>query len=139
MKKILFIAGMMLATLGAQAQLYQYTYDAAGNRTVRRYSVNGMSLLNEDESEEKKELSKMLQDHQVNISTSEEEINVRVSNVDNDTQGDITVYATDGTQVAKKYIREEDTSIDMSSQATGVYITQVTVNGNSTSWKVVKK
>lgn len=139
MKKILLSTLFLLTASFSYAQLYQYTYDAAGNRTVRRYSVNGMSLLNDDESEEKKELSKMIQEHQVNISTSEEEINVRVSNVDDDTQGDVTVYATDGTQVAKKYIREEETSIDMSSQATGVYITQVTVNGNSTSWKVVKK
>lgn len=139
MKKNLLFLFFILITTCSYGQLYMYTYDAAGNRTVRRYSINGMSLLNDDESEEKKELSKMLQDHQVNISTSEEEINVKVSNVDNDTQGNVTVYATDGTQVAKKYIREENTSIDMSSQATGVYITQVTVNGNSTSWKVVKK
>lgn len=118
-----------------------YTYDAAGNRTIRRYSLNGMSLMNEDdENKEEVQLSKMLQKHQVTIGiTEEKEISIRVSNVNKDTQGEVTVYSINGIQIAKKAIREEETKINMSEQQTGVYITTVNINGENTSWKVVKE
>ncbi len=130
-----------LAATCAYSQLYMYTYDAAGNRTVRRYSLSGMSILNdEDENDEEVQLSKMLQEHEVNISTTEEEeINVRVSNMDKETQAEVAVYDISGIQVAKATVREEETKISMSEQKTGVYVTRVTVNGKSTSWKIAKE
>lgn len=140
MKKGIFVTLFSLATSCAYSQLYQYTYDAAGNRTVRKYSPNGMSILNdEDENDEEVQLSKMMQKHEVNICTTEEEINIKVSNIDKETQAEVTVYDIRGIQVAQAAIREEETKIDMSGQSTGVYVTKVTVNGESTSWKVAKK
>lgn len=140
MKKSLLVALFSLAATCAYSQLYMYTYDAAGNRTVRRYSLSGMSILNdEDENDEEVQLSKMLQEHEVNISTEEEEINVRVSNMDKETQAEVAVYDISGIQVAKATVREEETKISMSEQKTGVYVTRVTVNGKSTSWKIAKE
>lgn len=141
MKKRLLTILFLLVSVFSYGQLYLYTYDAAGNRTIRRYSVNGMSLMNEDDEDEKEvQLSKMLQKHQVTIGTTEKkEISIRVSNMDKDTQGEITVYSVNGIQIAKKAIREEETKIDMSEQKTGVYITTVKVDGENTSWKVVKE
>lgn len=141
MKKILLFLLFALIATYSYGQLYLYSYDAAGNRTIRRYSLNGMSLLNEDEEEEGEiKLSKMLQKHQVNINlTEEKEISIKVSNMDKDTQGKIVVYDTKGVQVGKATIREEETLIDMSQLSLGVYIIQVAVDGKSTSWKIAKK
>ena len=140
MKKSLLMVLFSLAATCAYSQLYIYTYDAAGNRTVRRYSLSGMSILNdEDENDEEVQLSKMLQEHEVNICTTEEEINVRVSNMDKETQAEVAVYDISGIQVAKATVREEETKISMSEQKTGVYVTRVTVNGKSTSWKIAKE
>jgi len=99
-----------------------------------------MSVLNEDDETGKEvKLSQMLQEHQVNISTDEEEINVRVSNMDKDTRAEIAVFDVSGIQVAKTAIKEEETKIDMSGQKTGVYVARVTVDGKSTSWKIAKE
>ena len=139
-KKLLFFLFTLIATC-SYGQLYRYSYDTAGNRTIRRYSLNGMSLLNEDEEEEGEiKLSKMLQKHQVNINlTEEKEISIKVSNMDKDTQGEIVVYDTRGIQIGKTTIREEETLIDMSQLTLGVYIIPVTVNGENTSWKIAKE
>lgn len=140
MKKIFIITVCSFMTVCSYGQLYRYSYDAAGNRTVRRYSLNNMSVLNEDDETGKEvKLSQMLQEHQVNISTDEEEINVRVSNMDKDTRAEIAVFDVSGIQVAKTAIREEETKIDMSGQKTGVYVARVTVDGKSTSWKIAKE
>ena len=139
-KKLLLLLFTLIATC-SYGQLYRYSYDAAGNRTIRRYSLNGMSLLNEDEEGEGEiKLSKMLQEHQVTINFSEnKEVSIKVSNIDKDTQGKIVVYDTKGVQVGKATIREEETLIDMSQLSLGVYIIQVAVDGKSTSWKIAKK
>lgn len=139
-KKLLFLFFTLITTC-SYGQLYMYTYDAAGNRIVRRYSVNGMSLLNEDDEDKGEvQLSKMLQKHQVDINlTEKKEINIRVSNVNKDTQGEISIYSTNGIQMRKIAIREEYTTIDMSKLEAGVYIILVTVDGQSTSWKILKE
>lgn len=139
-KKLLFLFFTLIATC-SYGQLYMYTYDAAGNRIVRRYSVNGMSLLNEDDEDKGEvQLSKMLQKHQIDINlTEKKEINIRVSNVNKDTQGEISIYSTNGIQMNKIAIREENTTVDMSKLEAGVYIIMVTVDGQSTSWKILKE
>lgn len=139
-KKLLFLFFTLIATC-SYGQLYMYTYDAAGNRIVRRYSVNGMPLLNEDDEDKGEvQLSKMLQKHQIDINlTEKKEINIRVSNVNKDTQGEISIYSTNGIQMNKIAIREENTTVDMSKLEAGVYIIMVTVDGQSTSWKILKE
>lgn len=139
-KKLLFLFFTLITTC-SYGQLYLYTYDTAGNRTVRRYSINGMSLLNEDDDDKGEvQLSKMLQKHQIDINlTEKKEVNILVSNVSKDTQGEITIYSTNGIQMNKIAIREENITVDMSKLEAGVYIIMVTVDGQSTSWKILKE
>lgn len=141
MKRYLFIAILSFITVQAYCQLYRFSYDAAGNRTTRRYSVNGMSLMKEDESEEVSPYSRMMKSHQITaqMTSNEGEVVVKVTPWDTDTQGTVAVYNLNGVQILNVQVREEETSIYLYDQPAGTYVLRVTVNGTIESWKIIKE
>lgn len=141
MKRYLFIAILSFITTQAYSQLYRYSYDAAGNRTTKRYSINGMSLMKEEELGEASPYSRMMKSHQITarMTTTEGEVIVKVTPWDTDTKGVITVYNLNGVQILNIQIREEDTSINLYDQPAGTYVLRVTVNGTTESWKIIKE
>lgn len=142
MKSRLLLLFFLLGTSSYSQGLFRYTYDAAGNRTVRRYSIS-MLASEEDEiqlKEEKNIDSKMLKRHHISVLTNiaNDEILVRISNLKNETVGEITTYSISGTLVAKIKIREENTIVDLSDQPAGVYIMRINIEGEISGWKVTK-
>lgn len=75
---------MALSSFGQN--LYKYTYDASGNRTIRNYPI-GISITAEEEGEEEVQtFSRMLSAHEITLQTTEteNEIVVRVNNMSSD-------------------------------------------------------
>ena len=48
-------------------------------------------------------------------------------------------YTTLGVQILAKKIETDNIDINISNQPNGVYLLQITINGKSTTWKIVKK
>lgn len=142
MKRYLFIAALLFSTVQGYSQLYMFSYDAAGNRTTRKYSINGMSIMKEEEETgEASPYSRMMSSHQITaqITSTEGEVVIKVTPLDSDTQGMIAVYNMNGVQLLKVQIREEETSINLYGQPAGTYVLRVTVNGTTESWKIMKE
>jgi hypothetical protein len=54
-------------------------------------------------------------------------------------QGEYSLYNITGVMVAKRRITGETTLVDMSRHPKGVYILHITLNGQPSAWKVIKK
>lgn len=141
MRKILLATLFSLVTVCSYGQLYLYAYDAAGNRITRRYSVNGMSLISEENENEEVQLSKMQQKYQMTarMTDTKGEIVIGITPLDSETQGEITIYNLNGVQILKAQVREEETSINLADQPAGTYVLRVTVNETTKSWKIIKE
>lgn len=71
MKRLLTFFGLCLIAAYSYGQYrYSLTYDAAGNRTVRKY-VPSTIMMDEDD-EEKEIASEMISDHEVQLATDSE-------------------------------------------------------------------
>ncbi|EFA92861.1 hypothetical protein HMPREF0650_0333 [Hoylesella buccalis ATCC 35310] len=49
------------------------------------------------------------------------------------------VYSIQGTQIFAFDVSSDNADVDISNQPNGVYLLQITINGQSTTWKIVKQ
>lgn len=118
-------------------QVFRYTYDASGNRTVRQYTASLFSLEEEDEEEL---FSRMFNQHQIKLQTDPSGfiIDVIITNYKAETQGKISLYDINGICISSTIITSEKTSIDIRTLSKGIYIIKITVNEENRSWKLTK-
>lgn len=139
MKKSLAIFMMvMLSVCAFSQQKAKFAYDATGNR-VKREIVLATKSFAQDELPQifTEEVAKRNLKY---YSSAEGQITVEISTLEGMKNGIITIYRMDnGAKVISKKIQNTREDLDISRQGFGVYILHVNIDGEITSWKLLKK
>jgi hypothetical protein len=54
-------------------------------------------------------------------------------------EGEFSLFSMGGVMLDRRRITGETTSVEMSRYAKGIYVLHIQLNGQPTSWKVIKK
>lgn len=137
MRLILFTLFIVLAS-SISAQKVIYTYDAAGNREKREKAA-GTRSSSEEATEEifTEELGKST----VNIypNPTEGYFKVEITNFDRNASASLAIYNAQGVVLLKQNVNSPVTDLDIYSRPSGLYILQITLDGESSTWKIIKK
>ena len=141
LKSILLLTGfLLLIPCWNVAQSFRYAYDNAGNRVSRTLVVgqpHGISRQYNDsviyhEVLANKEISLYPNPVKTNLT-------VNVKGYNQDAGGEYYLFDMQGKVLLHNTMRIESFQIDMSAYAVGNYIMRIVLDGESTTWKVIKK
>ncbi|MDR1792614.1 MAG: T9SS type A sorting domain-containing protein [Bacteroidales bacterium] len=122
----------------------EYEYDEAGNRIVRKVVILASSSTSSGYTAENPE-TEVFADKAGEIelllypNPTTAHINLEIkSNVDK-IDGNVLIYNVNSAEMGEQSFSALQTEIDLSRFATGIYFITVIINGEKTTWKVVKK
>lgn len=139
LKTKFLLFSLLSCSLGLSAQTkISYSYDAAGNR-VKREIV--MSKTQNQAKQTSASFSDMVADRQIKISPNPTKGNLRIEVADGTTveKGEVEVYSLGGIKITSAPIYNKVAVVDISQSANGIYILRVSIDGSSTSWKIIKE
>lgn len=116
-----------------------YAYDAAGNRVKREIVLTTKSLVQKGLPEIfTEEVAK--RNIKIYPNPTDGFLKVEIENLDGIKNCTITISAmTTGKYVYKKKVIQNATDIDISNEPFGVYVMLIDIDGEYTSWKIMKK
>ena len=135
-----FLLVALVFAIATSAQKVEYGYEACGNRVLRQVVLDGAN----------KSLSI---DNQLEDFSEEQIGEVQVRIYPNPTHGrlkvvlqgaekehcNINIYDVNGRQVANVVRVENENDIDLSSEPNGIYLMRFSINGEVSTWKIIKK
>ena len=153
LKLTLFIISTLLITnLMAQTKPYfEYTYDAAGNRTNRKYITlygprynvyDSTKTKNSDSIKEQPIVYKDKignSDIKIYPNPTHNVLNIEVTNGVDDADALIGIYDQQGRIVEEFRGLKTMNTLDFKSKAPGMYIIRIISDGKKTEWKVMKE
>lgn len=140
-KSILTVFLLLFAlTIKAQQKL-AYTYDNSGNRESRTIVLANKSaaVINEESSSEFFE--ETVGDKQVKVYPNpvQSELILSVSGYGETVVGKYFLYRNDGALLMLQKLTSEKTTVDMSHLHSGFYVLRLVINGEESTWKIVKE
>lgn len=147
MKHLIIILGTLCITLSSIAQqvYVSYTYDAAGNRTLRQLVID----LNNNKNET---VSDSTYDSDISYTDSsivDKMANQTITLYPNPTSGQITIEGSDivlvevynalGELIQKNENILTSNTVDLSHCVNGIYIVKIHLPDRTREWKVIKK
>ena len=159
MKKIIILSALFLGCciVTSYTQDFEYSYDAAGNRTFRQEisllksakldSLNQIDIFNEETGElaedftPETEYKEILGEQKITIfpNPTRGEMVVQIANLQQDNPGNIILYDLEGKVIVNLSNVNEYSCIDITSKPDGIYIMKIIINGKTSQWKVVKE
>ena len=127
-KRLLLLFLFTSVFIGVSAQNHiKYTYDKAGNRIKKEIVLNRSDRMNE----------RIIQ---IFPNPTKGNLLITVSgDSENLTTGHLTLFNFAGKMVVKTEITSTTTSLDISSEPNGIYIMQIELGDEKTSWKIIKE
>ncbi|MDE6522924.1 MAG: T9SS type A sorting domain-containing protein [Muribaculaceae bacterium] len=124
------------------AQKVTYTYDNAGNRIKREIVLSPKGKpASQENTNEMQPISDMIADKNIRIHPNPTTgmLKVEITNYESGDLGNIYVYSINGHSIIHSKISSPLTDIDISSSPNGIYLLNIQLNGNSTTWRVIKQ
>lgn len=125
----------------AQTKVFEYEYDASGNRTQREFIQLKSAAVpgGESFSEEQKILEDALEGHEIKIypNPTKGKITVSIAGLEKE-PARVLVFSPQGRLIADKEFTGPENTVDLSAQPAGMYLMKIVVGGLSTDWKIVK-
>jgi hypothetical protein len=139
MKTLLIVFLFIVSLVSIQAQnKISYAYDASGNRTERIIVLATKSAEAKTETFFTEELAERT--IKIYPNPTDGFLKVEIGNTEGIKNCTITINAMNtGKQVKKVKATLPVTDIDISNQPFGVYIMLIDIDGEYTSWKIMKK
>lgn len=139
MKTLLIVFLFIVSLVSIQAQnKISYAYDAAGNRTERIIVLATKSAEAKTETFFTEELAERT--IKIYPNPTDGFLKVEIGNTEGVKNCTITITAMNtGKQIKKQKATLPVTDIDISNQPFGVYIMLIDIDGEYTSWKIIKK
>lgn len=139
---LLFYLALLPIVSSAQGRI-EYSYDAAGNRVKREIIMPITKVMAEqqDFSSDNQNFSDMLSDHSIKIypNPTKGALKICVFGLKDTDKCSLEIYTAQGVQIMAEKVNTYNTDINISNHPQGVYLLQITINGKSTIWKIVKK
>lgn len=133
---------MLLCSLvsAAKAQVYNFSYDSAGNRVQRKFVLNSKHS-DEGYEEPVTFFVDRVADYEVKIAPDADgrKVKVELSGLKGEADGNVVLYDMNGRKRSSVTVRHGAALLDTSRCGRGVYVMRITVDDESTSWKITKE
>lgn len=126
-----------------------YTYDNAGNRIGRmpknivlnRSNVKSARTADTENDNEESLLQDQIKDYRIIIypNPTKGRLAVEITPVDDETEGMITLLNMQGVLLCRHPVRSGLSEIDLEGEPSGVYLMLIEIDGQKSSWKVIKE
>lgn len=114
----------------------------AGNRTKREIVISSLGAMAKKQYSNSLDVSsEKLREHFVKINPNPTQGNLKVgiSGLKNSDKCYLELYSVQGVQILAFDVNSDNTDVDISNQPNGIYLLKITINGKSTTWKIIKK
>lgn len=140
MKKCLLLFVFVPLFTFSQSKI-NYYYDASGNRIQRVIVLQNQQAKRLNSRTNRDSFTESFGDRKVQItpSYSEGKLRVQVTKYKSDDCCNLSVYSSTGELIAQKNNVSYTTEFNLSNRINGIYLLKVEFNGNSTTWKIIKK
>ncbi|WP_291582857.1 T9SS type A sorting domain-containing protein [Bacteroides sp.] len=136
---LLFVTFSLWWGTDACAQRIEYIYDNAGNRETRQLQIIAQRM-DSLENEKDKNREEMLESKVIIYPNPTRGIlQIDILRVENFEDSRIFLYNSSGKQLQQWSDISRSNVINLSDYASGIYILQVTCNGDVSSWKIIKQ
>ncbi|MTK53337.1 T9SS type A sorting domain-containing protein [Paludibacter sp.] len=135
-----FMAGAFSSIYG-QTPTIGYTYDSNGNRTSR-YIVSvrsGASSFKRDMQQPVAQIADGQQTISIYPNPTKGIFAIGITGLDSQAENYYVLYNMQGKQLRYGSITSDRTSIDITWDAVGMYLLDVSLGGNVSKWKIVKQ
>lgn len=143
MRRYMIITALLTLTLLCHAQgSVGYSYDAAGNRISRTIILSrNMAKRQSAKAMESREYTDRISLREVRLSPNPTQglVKVSITGMSPDDACALNVHTMGGQLVEKKTFTGNGTTVDLSGRPDGIYLLDITVNGEKTTWKIIKK
>lgn len=142
--RVFLVFFSLLFSLSAFSQKeIRFSYDALGNR-VKRVIVLQQSETNQrsmSQPEDKDFYSDMISEKQIRIwpNPTEGHLKVEIQGLGTEEKATLRITAMNGSVVVMKETSSAITELDLSRNTNGIYLLYISVNGQETTWKIIKK
>ena len=121
------------------AQTIRYDYDGAGNR-LTRYSVMSPNRVAKSTSIDEF-LSDSLSKRNIRIYPNPTQglLRIRIDQLSEEDICSIRLFSLSGQQILVMPLQTTETELNISDQSNGIYILQILLNGEASSWKIIKE
>lgn len=140
MKKLLLIYFIFSALTVYAQQKLSYAYDNAGNRTSRTIILERQQAVKQ-RSTKAVSYEDLLADKEIKLYPNPVKVtlSVDINGYDRDLKGEYFLFDIQGKMILHKDLKAQSFQIDMSSYAVGSYLMRIVINGESTTWEIIKE
>ena len=121
------------------AQTIRYDYDGAGNRLTRVIVMSPNRIAKSASIDEF--LSDSLSERNIRIYPNPTQglLRIRIDQLSEEDICSIRLFSLSGQQILVMPLQDTDTELNISDQSNGIYILQSLLNGEASSWKIIKE
>ena len=126
--------------VGAQQKI-SYAYDANGNRVSRTIVLPKQAAIAMKNHVDSIFFEEKLAENQLKIYPNpvQSELTIAVDRYEPAMQGKFSLYDTNGAMLVTSELLGAITKVDMGHYAQGIYLLRIQLNGESTTWKIIKQ
>lgn len=138
--RLIFLIFLSFCSFTVYAKKVSFSYDNAGNRVKREIIVETKSVPSKDNLNPEY-FSEILSEKEVRIYPNPTDglLKVEICGFEDSDECSLAIFNMSGQQLHKKNVMNPLTDIDITSQANGMYIFHIVLNGEETSWKIIKR
>jgi hypothetical protein len=146
MKKIVFLFILAFSTVMQGQTTFRYSYDDRGNRCKREIVLPTTRSAQVKDSGDETEtgtdfFTESLAQHTVTIypNPTQGELSIAITDTEHLRSGSITLYGLQGKMLIEKTIEGERTRLDLTPYLQGTYLLLLNLDGETSSWKIIKE
>jgi hypothetical protein len=141
MQKFILLFWLMAGALFIQAQTITYTYDANGNRTARTVATisNQTSAFKGSLENPAAQITAGQQSIAIYPNPTKGIFSIGVTGLNSQVENYYVLYNMQGKQLRRGRITSDRTPVDITWDASGMYLLDVYLGESVTKWKIVKQ
>lgn len=140
MKRILLLLSIAVTGIATATnpEVARYTYDSAGNRVSREIIIG---VAGDEPQDIAASLIDVVASKTVRIypNPTDGNLTISIDDYEESDQASFIIYDLSGVIVYDSKATGQASSVDISDCQSGIYILTIIINGNHSSWRVIKK
>lgn len=140
MKRILLLLSIAVTGIATATnpEVARYTYDSAGNRVSREIIIG---VAGDEPQDIAASLIDVMASKAVRIypNPTDGNLTISIDDYEESDQASFIIYDLSGVIVYDSKATGQASSVDISDCQSGIYILTIIINGNHSSWRVIKK
>lgn len=140
MKRILLLLSIAVTGIATATnpEVARYTYDSAGNRVSREIIIG---VAGDEPQDIAASLIDVVASKAVRIypNPTDGNLTISIDDYEESDQASFIIYDLSGVIVYDSKVTGQASSVDISDCQSGIYILTIMINGNQSSWRIIKK